>query len=84
MAVHWEYLRLAVYTCAASVGMWRYVWLTVVRLMAVFTNSEQRNRQCMEVLRLARRDASAIPSYLPNPRATVRADRPGRIAHADW
>lgn len=63
MAPHWEYFRWLVYLCAAA-GTWRYLPLTIVRLIAAFTRSERRNKQCMEVLRLARRDAARIPSYL--------------------
>ena len=64
MAVpYWEYLPWA--GCAAmAVGIWRYAPLALVRLVAAFTNDEERHRRCMEVLRLARRDASNLPTYL--------------------
>jgi hypothetical protein len=38
--------------------------LAIVRLVAAFTSNETRHKQCMEVLRLARRDAAHIPSYV--------------------
>lgn len=62
-APYWEYLRWAGYALAC-VGGWRYIPLGVIRLVAAFTRDEQRHRRCMEVLRLTRRDASSIPSYL--------------------
>jgi hypothetical protein len=64
MAPYWEYVRWAVYV-ASALGAWRLLPLTVVRLVAAFTRNETRHKQCMEVLRLARRDAARIPSYLP-------------------
>jgi hypothetical protein len=60
---HWEYLRWVVYA-GGAMGVWRYLPLTVIRLAAAFTKDECRHRRCMEVLRLARRDASHIPSYV--------------------
>ena len=63
MALYWEYLRWGAYVVAA-LGAWRFVPLAIVRLVAAFTRSETRHRQCMEVLRLARKDAASIPSYV--------------------
>jgi len=77
MAGYWQHLWWMAYV-AAGVGIWRYLPLTVVRLVAAFTQDEQRHRRCMEVLRLARRDASTIPTYLPD------AGMPtGRVIEAD-
>ncbi len=69
-----EYLRWGAYIVAA-LGGWRYVPLAIVRLVAAFTRNETRHKQCMEVLRLARRDAARIPSYLAAPSVE---DRPRR------
>jgi hypothetical protein len=71
MALYWEYLRWSAYV-AAAIGAWRYVPLTIVRFVAAFTRNETRHRQCMEVLRLARRDAASIPSYV----SATLADKP--------
>ena len=60
---YWEYLRWVAFV-GGAVGVWRYLPLTVIRLVAAFTRDERRHKQCMEVLRLARRDASRIPSYV--------------------
>jgi hypothetical protein len=66
---YWEYLRWVMYV-GVVVGTWRYLPLTVVRLVAAFTHDEQRHKQCMEVLRLARPDASRIPTYLSDIRSS--------------
>jgi hypothetical protein len=62
MRVDPEYLRWGVLLVSA-LGAWRFLPLAAVRLMAAFTRDEARHRRCMEVLRLARRDAAQIPSY---------------------
>ena len=62
----------------AGFGGWRYLPLGVVRLVGAFTNDEVRHRRCMEVLRLARRDAAKIPSYVP---ATIRTDDARQAEH---
>ena len=76
MAPYWEYLRWAAYV-ATAVSVWRILPLALVRLVAAFTRNEKRHRQCMEVLRLSRRDAAHIPSYLsespPSKKKPMRA-----------
>ncbi len=74
---YWEYLRWGIYV-ASVLGMWRLLPLTVVRLVAALTRNEKRHKQCMEVLRLARRDAALIPSYVTEspPRRTKRVTAP--------
>jgi hypothetical protein len=64
-----QYVEILRWTgCAvAGFGGWRYVPLVVIRLTAAFTKDDLRQRRCLEVLRLARRDAAQIPSYLPGP-----------------
>ena len=66
MAAYAEYLKWGAYIVAA-LGAWRFMPLAIIRLVAAFTHSEERHRQCMEVLRLARRDADRIPSYISGP-----------------
>jgi hypothetical protein len=73
MAAYAEYLRWGAYIVAA-LGAWRYMPLAIVRLVAAFTRNETRHKQCMEVLRLARRDAERIPSYI----TATPADKPHR------
>jgi hypothetical protein len=72
---HWEYVQWVAYV-TAGLGAWRYVPLAVVRLAAAFTDNERRHRQCMEVLRLARHDASSIPAYLPGTEIMARQVSP--------
>jgi hypothetical protein len=79
MAQYGEYLRWGMYVSAA-LGAWRFLPLAIVRLVAALTRNEARHKQCMEVLRLARRDAARIPSYLPTPPVTRRGDRANRSA----
>ena len=74
MAAYAEYLRWGAYMVAA-LGAWRFMPLAIVRLVAAFTRSETRHRQCMEVLRLARRDAERLPSYVSAPST---GDKPRR------
>jgi hypothetical protein len=59
---YWDYLHLVVYV-GAPLGTLRYLSIPVVRLVAAFTRDEHRRKQCLEVLRLSRRDAYRIPSY---------------------
>ena len=66
MAPYWDYVRWGAYM-ATALGAWRLLPLAVVRLVAAFTRDEKRHKQCMEVLRLARRDAANIPPYLSTP-----------------
>jgi hypothetical protein len=80
-APYWEYLRWAGYVVAV-IGGWRYLPLGVIRLVAAFTHDEQRHRRCMEVLRLARRDASSIPSYVPTNNASPAQVSPTKLCRA--
>ena len=75
MAAYWEYLRWGMFV-AGALGAWRYLPLTIVRLVAAFTRSETRPKQCMEVLRLARRDAAEIPPFTPLPQTAKRRAKP--------
>jgi hypothetical protein len=78
---HWEYLRWAVYV-GSAMGGWRYLPLTVIRLVAAFTKDEHRHRRRLEVLRLCRRDASRLPSYTA-PDVTPPAPVPSGDAKQD-
>lgn len=69
---HWQYLTWVAYLTAV-LSAWRFLPLAIVRLVAAFTRNETRHKQCMEVLRLARRDAARLSSYLPAP---PRDDKP--------
>jgi hypothetical protein len=56
-----EYFQWVAYAVAAF-SAWQFIPLSVIRLVAAFTTNEQRHKQCMEVLRLAQKDA---PNNLP-------------------
>jgi hypothetical protein len=75
MAAYWTHLHWAVYVLAV-LGAWRYVPLTVIRLVAAFTHNEQRHRQCMEVLYASRLGSSSIRVYKPNPDLLPRQAAP--------
>jgi hypothetical protein len=70
-----EYLRWGVACVTVALGAWRFMPLGIVRLVAAFTRSETRHRQCMEVLRLARKDAATLPSYIAGPTVASRESR---------
>lgn len=44
----------------------RYLPTGIVQILAVLTHDDGRRLACLEVLRLRRRDAASIPSYLVN------------------
>ena len=63
MTAHYgEYLPWVIYL-GSAIGTWRILTLAIVRLVAALTTDEARHRQCLEVLRLARRDAVRMPTY---------------------
>lgn len=75
MAAYAEYLRWGVVCVTVALGAWRFMPLGIVRLVAAFTRSETRHRQCMEVLRLARKDAANLPSYIAGPVGDAKESR---------
>ena len=89
MGPYWEYLHWVVFV-GAGVGTWRYLPRTVVYLTAAFTRNEQRQRQCLEVLRLSRKDAAEIPSYLKEPELPPTPPEPNLVqapviyVHRSW
>ena len=69
MIVHWlsahsQHFFWVVYVAGGGLLTWKYAPLTLVRLVGAFTTDPQRHRQCAEILRLARKDAADIPSYV--------------------
>ena len=78
---YWEYAHWVGYA-VVGIGIWRYLPLGVIRLVAAFTKNRQRHKQCMEVLRLARRDASRLPTYLPEG-SLLPDEIPKKIMSAD-
>ena len=64
-ALYSECLRWVVFV-GVSTAFWRYLTLPVYRVVAVLSRNAERKLYALEVLRLARPDASSIPSYLPS------------------
>ena len=54
-------------------GVWRYLPLTVIRLVAAFTKDECRHKRCMEVLRVARAGCIAYPEQHCHPERSLCA-----------
>jgi hypothetical protein len=60
---HWVYLFSAANGLVGLVT-WRNLPLTIVRLVGALTRDPERSKRCAEILRLARKDAKDLPSYL--------------------
>lgn len=67
MVHYWDYLRAAG-AVLGTAGAWRFLALPVYRYVAVFSRRTDRRRYALEVLRLARKDAANLPSYVEDPR----------------
>lgn len=66
MASHVQYLQWA--GCAGlGLAALRQLVLITIRLIAIFSGSEQVSLRSFEIIRLCRRDAARIPSYLSEP-----------------
>jgi len=63
MTPHLQYLQWAEYG-VFGIAVLRQLSLLILRLVAVFTSSDKISMRSFEVLRLSRRDASSIPTYL--------------------
>lgn len=48
----------------AGLAAWRYAPRALLLLMGGLTKDPQRSKQCAEMLRLLRKDAKDLPSYL--------------------
>jgi hypothetical protein len=64
MAPYWSYLHWVAFGAGGMVA-WRYLPLAAARIVAICTHSDQRARRSLEIIRLTRRDAPRIRSYLP-------------------
>lgn len=65
---HWD----VVWAGSSPVGLvaiWRYAPRAFLMLVGGLTKDPQRSKQCAEMLRLQRKDASSIQSYLVDPPA---------------
>jgi hypothetical protein len=64
MAPTWEYAIWAGHV-VVGVAVLRFLFRALFGLLAASARNDRRSRRSLEVLRLARRDATQIPSYLP-------------------
>lgn len=64
----WIYVLWAV-NALVGVATWRNATLAVVQLVGALTKDPDRAARCAEILRLARKDAKELTSYLPSPPA---------------
>lgn len=60
---HWEYILWAA-SGPAGFAAWRYAPRAFLMLVGGLTTNPQRSKQCAEMLRLQRKDAKDLPSYL--------------------
>ncbi len=60
---HWEYILSAV---GGPLGLaaWRYAPRAFLMMVGGLTKDLQRSKQCAEMIRLSRKDAKELPSYL--------------------
>jgi len=63
---HWEYIIWAV-NALVGCATWRNIPLAVIRVTGALTKDPERAKRCAEILRLARKDAQDLPSYLLDP-----------------
>jgi hypothetical protein len=59
---HWVYALPVVSSLALA--MWRYAPRAFLVIVGGLTKDPQRSKQCAEMLRLMRKDAKDLPSYL--------------------
>lgn len=61
---HWStYFHVAVYVVLGGAAV-RHLSVAVVRVFGAMTKDRKRSRQSLEMVRLSRRDAKGIPTYL--------------------
>jgi hypothetical protein len=60
---HWVYI-LSAATGPLGLAAWRYAPRAFLMLMGGLTTNPQRSKQCAEMLRLQRKDAKDLQSYL--------------------
>jgi hypothetical protein len=78
---HWIYILWAV-NALIGVATRRNATLAIVRLLCVLTKDPDRAVRCAEILRLARKDAKDLPSYLtPPPLVTEHSPGKRRVRH---
>lgn len=62
MAYHWLYSAFSANFMLLAIAICRSLTLALIRLVGAFTRDELRHKRCVEILRLASRDAWRPPS----------------------
>ena len=78
---HWEYAAWAASSPIGLAAAWRYAPRAFLMLVGGLTKDPQRSKQCAEMLRLQRKDAGSIQSYLADPPARLPSQLPQSAAH---
>ena len=78
---HWEYIVWAA-SGPAGFATWRYVPRAFLMLVGGLTKDPQRSKQCAEMLRLQRKDAKDIRSYLVDAPEQQPSQSPGNAVRA--
>ena len=80
---HWQYILCGLGGPAGFAAAWRYMPRAFLMLVGGLTRNPQRSRQCAEMIRLARKDAKDITSYLADvpEGAKLPASRPSAAEH---
>jgi hypothetical protein len=60
---HWEYI-LSAASGPLGFAVWRYAPRAFLMMIGGLTKDPQRSKQCAEMVRLSRKDAKDLPSYL--------------------
>jgi hypothetical protein len=61
---HWHYILWGLGGPVSFAAVCRYIPRTILMLVGGLTTNQQRSNQCAEMVRLSRKDAKELPSYL--------------------
>lgn len=61
---HWQYILWGLGGPAGFAAACRYIPRAFLMLVGGLTKNPQRSKQCAEMVRLSRKDAKELPSYL--------------------
>jgi hypothetical protein len=78
---HWVYIFSAA-SGPLGLAAWRYAPRAFLMLVGGLTKDPQRSKQCAEMLRLQRKDAKDIRSYLVDSPAQQPSQSPGNAVRA--
>ena len=76
---HWEYILPAV-SGPLGLAAWRYAPRAFLMMVGGLTKNSQRSKQCAEMVRLSRKDAKDLPSYLAEKEEPAATGGPSKAA----